>query len=539
MSGLKWESVPKCYEAWLPLDFLSPGASFVYQNSNNMTGLAPSSCLRSPNGFNAELQSQDVIVIGDEEKQDYILVGALTAFRSMTYFLLRKQVRITGLVMRQPAVKPDGKPEEIVILRGDDWRKLLLQYARMSAKAMGVREIRPDHNLTGYCTWYYYYADVTEKDFLENVEVLKKQVGSAYSPEVIQIDDGYQTFQGDWLDQDVSWPTPLGKVAADIQSAGITAGIWIMPVLASTASRTFREHPEWFVKSRSGGPLVFAGWSPAPDNLWACLDATRPEVRDHITHFMRALWDMGFHYFKMDGLGFGLPDGVFSDPDATPVSAFRLAMKTIREAVPEAFLLGCCPPFMACLGYVDMCRVSGDTSRAWIGPKPNTEYPPNADQGTVGILHAWHGTVQNWWKNDIWFRSDPDVIMARADNAYYTIGEARLSASMGILTGVSLTSDHLGRITPERRAILECAAKYHLENALPGRWEKNHWPYAFTGTVNGKLAALLMNVSGFDMHYSFTEYGLPGKCREVLIGLGSVSEKLTLPPHDAALVIAE
>lgn len=539
MEHLQWQTVKKGYEAWLSLEFLPPDSTFVYRNSNNMTLIEPSSAICTPCGFHSDMQSHDVVIVGNVRTEDYVLAGAVTAFRSLTYFTVRKRGRINGIVVHQPHIKENETPEKIVILRGNDWRKLLLDYARMAAEEMGYKPVDPDKNITGYCTWYYYYAGVTEKDFLENVDALKKCVGSAYSPQVIQIDDGYQTFQGDWLDQDSSWPTPLRDIAAKITESGITAGIWLMPFVCSTASRTFREHPEWFVKNQDGKPLVFAGWSPAPDHLWACIDSTVKEVRDHITFVMQEFRRMGFSYFKMDGLAFGLPDGIFSDPDATPVSAFRLLMKTIREAVPDSTLLGCTPPFMACLGFVDMCRVSNDTARSWIGSKPDEDYPPDSDTADVGIQAAWHGTVANWWKIDTWFRADPDVIMARSDNAFYTAGEARISAAAGILTGVSLTSDHLGRITPDRLALLECAAKYRLKDPVPAKWMVNRWPCAFSGTADGKKAVLFVNDSEQKMHFAFSAFGLPGECSEKLIGLGRVTGEIVLPAHDAAFVIAE
>ena len=534
---LKWEKKKACYEAWLPLDHLPPGWSFVYRANNNMAPMDPMPPAVGLSSYHEECQSQDVVIVGNSAEKDYILAGAVTAHRSLTYFQVHKEVRLSGILVRQPFIKPDETPEKIVILRGSDWRQLLLDYAKLAAEEMGVKPINAKKNLTGYCTWYYYYADVTEADFLENVEVLKQKVGSGYSPAVIQIDDGYQTFQGDWMDQDSSWPTPLPEIAKRITEAGITAGIWLMPFVASTASRRFREHPDWFVKNREGEPLVFSGWSPPPDHLWACLDATIPEVQEHMRNFVLHFYKMGFRYFKFDGLSFGLPDGIYSDPEATPVSAFRLALKTIREAVPDATILGCCPPFMACLGYTDMCRVSVDTARYWVWTDKN--YPDNSDTFSCGIKGALQGTVSNWWKNDLWFRSDPDVIMARADQVTYTIGEARLSAAMGILTGVSLTSDHFGRITPERLKILECAAKYRLRNARPVDDAVYRWPYTFSGTVDGKKAALLINISEQEKTWNFADYGLPETCEEVLIGKGVVKNTITLSAHDAALIIAQ
>ena len=534
---LQWQKVHECYEAWLPLDFLPPGSGFIYRNSGNMSPLDPLPSIISPSSSHSECQSQDVVVVGNENTKEFILAGAVTARRSFTFFQVHKDVRLTGIHVRQPHIKPGETPEKVILLQGNDWRKLLLEYAQITAKEMGVKPIDPAENLTGYCTWYYYYADVTEADFLENVDVLKTKVGSGYSPAVIQIDDGYQPFQGDWMDQDSSWPTPLPEIARRITDAGITAGIWLMPFVASTASRTFREHPDWFVKNSAGEPLVFSGWSPPPDHLWASLDATIPAVREHIRNFMLHFRKMGFRYFKLDGLHFGLSSGVYSDPSATPLSAFRLALQTIREAVPDAVILGCWPPFIGCLGFTDHCRVSVDTARYWVDESP--DYPNNSSPFSCGILGSLQGTLANWWKNDIWFRADPDVIMARADQVTYTIGEARLSAAMGILTGICLTSDHLGRITSERMEILERAAKYRLKNALPEDFASYRWPYTFSGTVNGKKALLLLNISEKEKTWKFSDYGLPETCCEVLIGQGGVTGKLTLPFHDAALVIAD
>ena len=379
----KWEKKRSCYEANLSLDFLPSDSSFVYRCSNNMAALDPMPPALPVSSWYADVHSQDVIVVGNDRTNEYVLAGAVTAHRSLSFFHLHKDVRFKELTVRQPFIKPDEEPEKILLLRGNDWRKLLREYAETAAKEMGVVPVRRGKNLTGYCTWYYYYANVTEAQFLENVDIPKTKIGSGYSPEVIQIDDGYQTFQGDWMDQKSSWPTPLAEIAEKITSSNIKAGIWLMPFVASTASRIFREHPGWFVENPSGEPLVFSGWSAPPDNFWGCLDATIPAVREHIRNFMTRFHEMGFRYFKLDGLAFGLPDGVYSDSDATPVSAFRLAMKVIRESVPDSIILGCCPPFMACLGFTDICRVSCDTAPHWAGEIPlSPRTVPNLPTGS-------------------------------------------------------------------------------------------------------------------------------------------------------------
>ena len=533
-----WENPPRCYEKWLPLDFMAPETDFVFLHTNNMVNVSYSSCACTMSEFTGEHPSQDVVVVGDRKTDDYILIGAVTAFRSMTFFSVHRKARVTGVMMRQPDIAVDGEPEKVIILRGNDWRKLLKEYAECAAREMGVSRSTPQKNITGYCSWYYYYAGVTQDDLLENIEAVSKRRNERYHVDVIQIDDGYQTFQGDWLDRDASWPEPLETVAEKINAAGAVPGIWLMPFLASTASRIFREHPELFVKNKNGEVLVFSGWSPAPDNHWACLDATLPETREHISAFMKTMRAKGFRYFKMDGLGFALVDGVFHDPDATSVSAFRLGLKTIREAVPDAILLGCCPPFMACLGYVDMCRVSCDTSRMWFGGHPKYVLPQNCDGAGVGIKNSLHGVEANWFVNDIWFRSDPDVVMARADNAWYSAGEARLSAAAAILTGVALTSDHLGKISDDRYEILAAAAELRLSDAYPADWEADRWPTVFTGKCGEKRAALFLNDTEEELVFEFARWGLPETCIEKLAQKGKVVSQLAVPAHDAAFVIA-
>ena len=116
---------------------------------------------------------------------------------------------------------------------------------------------------------------MTQTHLLENVDALAKN-RSVFAAEYVQIDDGYQTWQGDWLDRHENWPVPLDVTAKKITDAGMKAGIWIMPFVASTSSRVFQEHPDWFVKDDQGEILTHTGWTAPPDHLWACLDTTHP-----------------------------------------------------------------------------------------------------------------------------------------------------------------------------------------------------------------------------------------------------------------------
>lgn len=522
LSGELIRPAKNCYRRSIPLD-LPPGCTFMYREENNMGHRSDLLPVFDPYGADVQFDSADVIVAGHPEQKEYILAGAVTARRSLTYFrLIRRATNMSEIEIMQPDIQEGDMPEEVIVLKGSDWRKMLLVYAETCAERMHVKKFDTEKNLTGYCTWYYYYADVTEHDLLENLEALKAHRDSCYRADIVQIDDGYQTFQGDWNDQDASWPTPLSEIAQRITSAGMTAGIWLMPFVASTASRVFREHPDWFVKDESGAPKKAKGWSPPPDDMWVCLDMTVPAAREHIAQVFKTFRSWGFRYFKMDGLSFGLMEGRRADPAETVVSAFRLGLKAIREAVPDATLLGCCPPFMACLGYIDSARVSGDTHASW-----------------GAIRHAFITSLSRFWMIDTFFRCDPDTVMARQDRARHTIGEARVSALAGILTGVALTSDNLNTIAPERLELLGHAANIRMRDILPLDWTPYHVVSAFSGTINGKKAAAIANLTDFWQEYRFEDLSLdPAKeADEILQNLGKRKFVITVAPHDAVILV--
>ena len=521
-----WEQLDG-YRSQIKLDL--PADSFVCSFNATMAQIHPLPTLTKGLQSFGDTSSAGVIVVGSGDKA--ILAGAVTAFRSQT--MLRavfEQRRITAIEVWQPEIKAGETPEEMVILEGNDWRQLLCDYADIAAKKNGVAPIDSRKNMTGYCTWYYYYKDVTQQHMLENIEALAAN-RSPYAAEYVQIDDGYQTFQGDWLDQCDTWPTPVKEMADKIIAGGMKAGIWLMPTTASTASRVYNEHPEWFVRNANGETAVLPGWSPAPDNMWACLDPTVPEAREHIANVFKTFRSWGFTYFKLDGLYYGLQKGIRRDPDATSVSAFRLLLKTIREAVPDARIMACSEPFLPCLGLVDNARMSNDTSRFFHGHGT----PPNALQLGCNILDTFRITMSNFFMFDRWFRCDPDSIMARQENAFYSRNEAKISVLSGIMTGVALTSDHLGKINANRNELLAKAQNIRMRDARPMKVVPNTWPREFEGTIDGQRAVALINDTEAPITWQMADLNLPEECRDLLDERKVIGE-ITLDPHDAVLL---
>ena len=91
-----------------------------------------------------------------------------------------------------------------------------------AAEFAALAGLRPVPSLpTVWSTWYQYFMAVGEEDVLENLAAIDRlglDVG------VIQIDDGYETEIGDWLERSPRFPNPLAELADRIRASGRRAG---------------------------------------------------------------------------------------------------------------------------------------------------------------------------------------------------------------------------------------------------------------------------------------------------------------------------
>ena len=543
-SALIAVNLEECFVKTFLLD-LPTTATFVYKSYNNCLQADFGPCIYKYDAFEMAWTSQDVVVVGDIASKRYVLFGAVTAFRSFTHFIVHKeQSRLASVNTYQPAIKRGEVPEEIVVLNGNDWRELLIEYAQIAAKRMGARVGDTALNCIGYCSWYYYYHKVTQRQFIESVEAMASK-RTFFPAQYAQIDDGYQISHGDWLEQNEDWPTPLKDTVKTINDLGMQAGIWTMPFLASKASNVFKSHPDWFVRDRHGKPWYINGWSPAPNHEWACLDVSRSDVQRHLLSIYETLYDWGFRYFKFDGGGFSAPQGIRFDADATGVSCLRDGFKIIRKAVKESLMLGCGMPFLASLGLVDNNRVSMDTGKTWVAYGLPTVAGQAIDRSqpctpsVPSLKNALHGTLCRWWQYDRWFRADPDVVMARDENTELTLGEARLSVLSAIVTGVAFTSDRLDQVGGDRLRLYSMAAKLRIRDIKPLDWENNSYCYIFEGTLEQSKAVAVLNYSECPINLKLFQLGTTTKCKELLHALGKLEDSIQILPHDGALIVEQ
>eukprot|EP00536_Pseudo-nitzschia_multiseries_P008284 jgi/Psemu1/325132/estExt_fgenesh1_pg.C_2090008 len=325
----------------------------------------------------------------------------------------------------------------------------MVHYLHAAAAHNQAKPLQNGPLLTGWCSWYHYYENITEENLRSNFErltTMKNQVPT----NMAMVDDGYMTAWGDWDSLKPGKFTTMDVVANDIATSRMKPGLWMAPFTADKHSKIARNHPEWIIKNDKGYPANSSNCG----KFFYGLDATNPRVREHVFNSVRkAVKDWGFNVLKIDFLYAACLEGNGKyDMSMTRAEAMHLALQTIREAAgPSVFLIGCGCPMASGIGYIDGMRVSADTGPTWYPELPL----PWWDNGTLPSLR---GMIRNsmsrapmghrWWQND------PDCLLL-GESTKLTNEEVASAASIIAMTcGMLLVSDDLTKVGPERMKIL-------------------------------------------------------------------------------------
>ncbi|MGP8304684.1 glycoside hydrolase family 36 protein [Vibrio sp. YIC-376] len=377
----------------------------------------------------------------------------------------------------------DNNLESVTVLSGKSLSALYKQYSKLIAENHPVRNGVTQSTPIGWCSWYAYYADVTERNILENVDRMQ---GKLADLEWVLLDDGYQAFMGDWLIPSDKFCGGVKELIQNIRAKGKKPAIWMAPFIAQPESDVFRLHPEWFVRHRDGSLLkaedvTYGGWRCTP---WYILDTSLPEVQEHLTHVvsvMREEW--GIELFKLDANYWGTLKGKRSQSGVTGVEAYRMGMEAISRGAGDAWLLGCNAPMWPSLGLVDAMRVSDDVER-------NSHRFEQIAKET--FFRSWQH--RKLWQIDpdcATFTSLPNQTASRED---YEFHRTVLLACGGLL----LSGDPLPEITPfasKTLAKLMLRQRRSQESSTFSSISLNH---AFLKLTNKNDLHCLFNYSNLD-----------------------------------------
>ena len=331
--------------------------------------------------------------------------------------------------------------EPFVLLEGTPVESLLGRYAAL-AQAENRVVINP-WNPAGWCSWYHYFGKLEWADVLKNLDIARSVPGFPF--EVFQVDDGYQTDIGDWLEGRAGYPGYSGMAEA-IRSRGFRAGIWTAPFSAAETSRLFRNHPDWMVSEGGRPKPCYRGWKKT---IYA-LDTGRADVQAWLGEVFSAIRAAGFGYFKIDFLFAAAMPGERARP-LTPVQAYREGLKAVREAIgPSSFLLGCGAPLLPSAGLVDGMRIGEDTAPYW-------KTKPSAFQGPNAYFALKNALTRSFMHKTLWL-NDPDCLLLRSSEIELAENERTCYAlAAGALDNMILDSDDLSLIDEAGRAVLEQA----------------------------------------------------------------------------------
>lgn len=294
--------------------------------------------------------------------------------------------------------------------------------------------------LFGYTSWYNYYQAITEDIILRDLDALDSRF------KVFQIDDGYETFVGDWLDVDAKkFPHELESVVKKIKEKGMIPGIWLAPFVAERNSKLFKEHPEYFVKDSKGRPVQAGGnWSGQ-----FALDFQKEEVRDYIKKCLTHYMELGFEFFKLDFL---YAVALLPFEGKSRCQSQNEAYQFLREVLKGKLILGCGANIFNSYEAFDYLRVGPDVSLNF------------DDSFVMRLFHrervstkvTLQNTIYRSVFNDRLFGNDPDVFLLRDENIQLSKQQRRALTLINALFGtVLLTSDNIATYDEEKQATLK------------------------------------------------------------------------------------
>jgi hypothetical protein len=437
----------------------------------------------------------------------------------------------------------------------------LRAWARQVAAASPTPPRLPGSRLTGWCSWYNLYASITEENLREHLESTARACEQEGLPmRIFQVDDGFTPEMGDWLAVKPEFPSGMKALLEEIRAAGFTPGLWIAPFMVGNRSRMYREHPDWVVRDReTGGPLVqatFYGelrWHKRSEEYYI-LDATHPQAFDYLRQVFHT-WrqDWGCEYFKTDFMFYGGEHGplraVWHKPGMTRIEVWRKVAEMIRGEIGEALWLGCGCPLWASVGLVDAVRIGRDAGARW---------------ATFGTIERLRDTATRNFAGGILWQGDPDAVLLRERFHNFTEDEVEsLAFYAGLTSGVLMTSDDLGELSPDRLALwksllglnpgrcdfplLEASAAAYTNPGGESRWPPAGTDPVLVQVLSGPETELVFcfNLGSQPARpsYPLTELGLSAPKYVLDWPGGRAADKpvhaldLALPPHAGWLVL--
>ena len=314
--------------------------------------------------------------------------------------------------------------------------------------------------MSGYTSWYNYFQKIDENIILRDLDGLDPYQDQV---SIYQIDDGYETYIGDWLDDNPSkFPHGMKYIADKIHDKGYKAGIWLAPFNCQKISRMAKEHPDWLIKDTNGKPMIGCiAWGGA-----YTFDIYNEEVRKYLRKvFDVVLNEWGYDMVKLDFL---YSQCIKPRHGKSRGEIMCDAMAFLRECVGDKLILGCGVPIGAAIGVVDACRISCDVDLTYKGKFYSRIQVANE---MLNARSAINNSIFRRHMNGRVWMNDPDVFFLRKDNLKFTDEQKYLLGRINNLCGnVLFVSDNAGDYDENAQKLLRVLFKKTDEKIISAEY---------------------------------------------------------------------
>jgi alpha-galactosidase len=396
-----------------------------------------------------EFTSDMFAVLGNLDAQCFLLSGQTGGFSQ--FFYIRSHLPADGAALPSLELEFDfgGQMlapgaqmplDEVVLVASDHANRIQDVYFDLIRSDRGSGHELP----SGWCSWYYYYAKVSQQDLSENLAAVRER---GVSWHYFVLDDGYESAVGDWLYTNDRFPPTLAPIARDIRAAGMAPGLWIAPFIARSNSHLFHDHPDWLLRDAQGRP-VLAGWNPTwgLEGRFYGLDTTHPGFQEQLRLWMETVVrEWGFRFLKLDFTYGASLHGRAYDQTLSAAERLALGYRIIRETAGEDVLIvGCGSPLSPAIGWVDAMRIGPDVAPYWFA---RYRYHLTRDPHALCTKFAMRNILNRCQMHRRLWINDPDCLMLREVDTKLTSDERMSLVNSVIVTGgMHLISDRLNQL---------------------------------------------------------------------------------------------
>ncbi len=380
------------------------------------------------------LNKDETIAIGTLDHNDFLLRSTIYNKRHRTRLYDKEEDEgniFFEAAMQLDQSKIDNEYIKLPVLHFFTGNKPYETLRELAIKA-GIKSQARKNSLTSY---HWISKAGSPEDF--SLDRLKKQIdflvnlNPPLNVQTIIINKGY-CIAGDWLEPNDNWPGGLESAAREIFKHGYRAGVWIAPFMASNKSNLMRKHPDWIIKNSQNQYKIELA---TENETFYAIDPANKNVKNYLKTVFRTLRRMGFIFYEMDYLEWGLKDTNLLRMNSNEISSvqiYREALDIIRQEIGYGSLvIANNTAFQPVIGFADIVKPANSCDVGW---------------NDYGVKNMIRETYYGQYFNNVLWQNNPGEINLIDNELFSEDEKISLALWKAFLGGAVCTSDDLTRM---------------------------------------------------------------------------------------------